>query len=137
MASRSPRKEEKGMSFESRTQKKASDTYLVTCIGRLDTETAPLLEKEVRQVLQHAPKLLALDMERLDYMSSAGVRVLFLAQKGMKANGGKLGLLNLQPPIRKVLEIINALPSQKIFKDMAELDRYLDSMQRKERGEEA
>jgi anti-sigma B factor antagonist len=124
------------MAFEFKTTSKGSDTYIIACVGRLDTETSPGLEKEVKQLLQKAPKMLALDMERLDYMSSAGVRVLFLAQKGMKANGGKLGLMNIQPAIRKVLEIINALPNQKIFKDMGELDRYLDAIQRKVRGED-
>ena len=124
------------MAFESKTTQKFHDTYVITCVGRLDTETSPLLEKEVKQIIQKKPNLLALDLERLDYMSSAGVRVLFLAQKGMKAHGGKLGLLKIQPPIRKVLEIINALPGQQIFKDMAELDRYLDAMQKKARGEE-
>jgi anti-sigma B factor antagonist len=124
------------MSFESKTTQKFHDTYVITCVGRLDTETSPRLEKEIKQILQKAPKMLALDLERLDYMSSAGVRALFLAQKGMKTSGGKLALLNIQPSVRKVLEIINALPNQKIFKDMDELDRYLDAIQKKVRGED-
>jgi anti-sigma B factor antagonist len=124
------------MAFESKTTLKGSDTYIITCVGRLDTETSPRLETVVKQILQKKPNLLALDLERVDYMSSAGVRVLFLAQKGMKENGAKLALLNIQPPVKKVLEIINALPNQKIFKDMDELDRYLDAIQKKVRGED-
>lgn len=124
------------MAFESKTTRKGPDTYIITCVGRLDTETSPILEKEVKRIPEKAPSLLILDMERLDYMSSAGVRVLFLAQKRMKLHGGKLALMKIQPPIRKVLEIINALPGQQVFKDTAELDRYLDAMQKKARSEE-
>lgn len=124
------------MAFESKTTRKDPDTYVITCVGRLDSETSPILEKEVKRILEKAPSLLILDMEKLDYMSSAGVRVLFLAQKRMKLHGGKLALMKIQPPIRKVLEIINALPGQQVFKDTAELDRYLDAMQKKARSEE-
>jgi anti-anti-sigma factor len=119
------------MSLRIKTTQKALSAYLISCSGRLDTETAPLLEKEVRQILQKAPQVLALDMEHVDYMSSAGVRVLLIAHKGMKELGGKVALLKLQPQIKKVLEIINALPGQRIFRDMNELDAYLDTMQKK------
>src|SRR5512139_1108781 len=124
------------MSLQIKTTQKALSVYLTSCSGRLDTETAPLLEKEVRQILQKSPQVLALDMEHIDYMSSAGVRVLLIAYKAMKELGGKLALLKLQPQIKKVLEIINALPGQKIFKDISELDAYLDAMQKKVLEEE-
>jgi anti-anti-sigma factor len=119
------------MSLEIKTTQKALNAHVVSCTGRLDTESAPLLEKEVRRLLDLKTQVLALDLEQLSYMSSAGVRVLMIAHKGMKELGGKVALLRLQPQIRKVLEIIQALPEQKIFKDMTELDVYLDRMQKK------
>ncbi|MEW6669216.1 MAG: STAS domain-containing protein [Thermodesulfobacteriota bacterium] len=119
------------MSLEIRTTQKALNAYVVSCSGRLDTETAPSLEKEVRRLVGLGPQVLALDLEQLTYMSSAGVRVLMIAHKGMKDLSGKVVLLRLQPQIKKVLEIIQALPEQRIFKGMDELDAYLDSMQRK------
>ena len=119
------------MSLEIKTTQKALNAYVISCSGRLDTETAPLLEKEVRRLLGLGTQVMALDLEQLSYMSSAGVRVLMIAHKGMKDLGGKVALLNLQPQIRKVLEIIQALPDQKIFKNMKELDSYLDRMQKK------
>ena len=121
------------MSFQFKTTFKEPGSYVIACDGRLDTETSPQLEKEVKWLLQKAPQLLALDLKGVNYMSSAGVRILIMAQKGVKPHGGKLALLNIQPPVKKVLEIINALPNQKIFKDMEELDRYLDAIQRKVR----
>jgi sigma-B regulation protein RsbU (phosphoserine phosphatase) len=52
----------------------------------------------------------------------------------MKDHDGKVVLLNLQPQIQKVFDIIKALPSQQVFSNMKELDDYLDRMQRQFTG---
>jgi len=65
----------------------------------------------------------------LEYISSSGIRVFVIARKALHGRGGKLLLINAQPQIKKVFEIINALPSLAIFKDVEELDNYLTSMQ--------
>jgi anti-sigma B factor antagonist len=124
------------MSLAIKTTQKAVNAYVVSCAGKLDTETAPLLEKEVRRLMGLGTQVLALDLENLTYMSSAGVRVLMIAHRGMKDSGGKVALLRLQPQIKKVLEIIQALPDERVFRDMGELDAYLDRMQQKVLGKE-
>ncbi|MBR2717616.1 MAG: STAS domain-containing protein [Oscillospiraceae bacterium] len=55
--------------------------------GRLDTITAPELEKELNACLGGAETLI-LDLSKLDYISSAGLRVVFSAHKAMAAKGG-------------------------------------------------
>lgn len=123
------------MTFQVKTRPRVpggtDGVYILTCVGRLDTETAPLLEKEFKEVLGHAPRLVAFDMEGTSTISSAGVRILILAYKRMKEQGGKAVLVRVQPQVKKVLEIINAMPHQKIFKDTDELDAYLERIQRK------
>ena len=86
--------------------------------------------------MKSATRVLILDMSDLDYISSAGVRVVFKAKKGLKSSGGELMMVNLKPHIRKVFEIINALPSISVFKDIKEADAYLDTMQKKEMEKE-
>lgn len=54
--------------------------------GRLDTTTAPLLEAELKQNINGAAKLV-FDFEKLEYLSSAGLRVLLAAQKVMNKQG--------------------------------------------------
>lgn len=54
--------------------------------GRLDTVTAPDLEKTIQEILPGLTTLV-LDLEKLDYISSAGLRVLLSAQKAMNAQG--------------------------------------------------
>lgn len=100
-------------------------------IGRLDTNTAPQLETIIDKEIANNVTLLTLDLAKLDYISSAGLRVLFKTAKHLKKNNGHFGLMHLQPQIQKVLDIVKALPSVPIFKNEQEVDDYLDAMQKK------
>ena len=99
--------------------------------GRLDTITAPELEVELDNVTKEDIGLLIFDLGNLEYISSAGLRVIFKATKAMKAKGGQCGVLKMQPQIKKVFDIVKALPDIPIFKDDQEMDEYLDAMQQK------
>ena len=72
-----------------------------------------------------------LDLTALDYISSAGIRVILKAKKRLKSLNGQLGLLNMQEQIQKVFDIIKALPSVQIFSSTEELDHYLTAIQKK------
>jgi len=102
--------------------------------GRLDTNTAPQLDDVLTRVLasKGIPRLV-FDLGQLDYLSSAGIRCFIRARKAIEAGGGKVAILNPQPAVRKVLDIVKAIPPGGVFKDVAELDAYLDQMQRKMR----
>ncbi len=71
--------------------------------GRLDTTTAPQLEAELQACLDTAEEL-TLDFAKLDYISSAGLRVLLAAQKVMGKKGG-MKLRNVCAEIMEVFEI--------------------------------
>jgi anti-anti-sigma regulatory factor len=62
-----------------------------------------------------------------------GLRVLMKTTKALAVHGGKCLLTRLQPPIRAVIDIANALPAQSIFASVEEADAYLDLMQRRAR----
>ncbi len=98
--------------------------------GRLDTQTYAQCEQKLQPVLTSATRVLVFDLAQLDYLSSMGLRVLMKTSKTMAAKGGKCLLTRLQPPIRTVIDIANALPPQNIFVSVEEADRYLDLMQR-------
>ena len=70
--------------------------------GRLDTVTAPSLEAEISCI----PNIttLILDLSELDYTSSAGLRVLLVAQKRMN-NNGKMIIRNVSPSVMEVFDI--------------------------------
>lgn len=109
---------------------RGEDAFVVYPAGSLSSDTAPELENTLSDLIARGPRLIVMDLEQLDYISSAGIRVLLKAKKELRENAGRLSFMNLQPPIKKVFEIINALPSLQVFASVQELDDYLDAMQR-------
>ena len=71
--------------------------------GRLDTTTAPELEKELNESL-NAADTLTLDFARLDYISSAGLRVLLSAHKAMAKKGG-MKVVNVNEVVGEVFDV--------------------------------
>ena len=71
--------------------------------GRLDTVTAPQLEETLQKEIAEV-KELVFDFEGLEYMSSAGLRILLSAQKIMNRQGS-MTLKNVSPELMEILEI--------------------------------
>ena len=71
--------------------------------GRLDTVTAPVLEKEIKENVEGVEKLV-LDFKALDYISSAGLRVILAAQKIMNKQGEML-VKNVNETVNEIFEI--------------------------------
>ena len=71
--------------------------------GRLDTTTAPELEKELKDSMDAATEL-TLDFGKLDYISSAGLRVLLAAHKAMSKKGG-MKVTKVNEIVREVFDV--------------------------------
>jgi len=78
-------------------------TLNVSLEGRLDTTTAPDLEKELKDSLDGA-NALVLDFSKLDYISSAGLRVLLSAHKTMSRKGG-MKVTNVSDIVNEVFDV--------------------------------
>lgn len=110
-------------------------THRVRLTGRLDTVTAPDLDRRLEPLLgDPAVSALVLELGGLEYISSAGIRSVVRARKALEGRGGHVALVGLQPPVQKVFDIVKALPAGQIFASVAELDAYLDAMQRRAGG---
>ena len=84
--------------------KKVNGTALEIALeGRLDTMTAPELEAELNQSMGGADSL-TLDFSKLEYISSAGLRVLLSAHKAMSAKGG-MKVKNVNEIVQEVFEV--------------------------------
>ncbi|RUL78320.1 STAS domain-containing protein [Dyella choica] len=101
--------------------------------GRLDAMSFGEFDKEAEKVLEQMGmgSTLVLDLSALDYISSAGLRSIAKARKAMRARDGHTLLVNPQAQVRKVFDIVKAVPVKEIFQDVRELDDYLDRIQRK------
>ena len=106
----------------------------VTLRGRLDSLTAPKLDAELASILgTPAVTSLVFQLEGLDYISSAGIRSILRARKTLEGRGGHVAIVNAQPAVLKVFEIVKALPNDQVFASQAELDAYLERMQHRAR----
>lgn len=82
-----------------------NSVQVLKLIGRLDSNTSPQLEKELLGRVNDGQAKLVVDFTQLDYISSAGLRVLLMAAKKSKQTSGKLALCCLKEHIREVFEI--------------------------------
>lgn len=105
--------------------------------GRLDAQTFNDFDLAMLDVLPRIPEdsTVVLDLSHLEYISSAGLRSIAKIRRHMRARNGHTLLLNPQPQVRKVFDIVKAVPVNEVFANTRELDEYLDSMQRKIVGE--
>lgn len=84
-------------------KKQDGTNYTFSIGGRLDTTTAPQLEAALSECLENATELV-LDFKELDYISSAGLRVLLASQKVMNKRG-KMTVRNVNETISEVFEV--------------------------------
>lgn len=83
-------------------------TLTISLGGRLDTTTAPDLEMAIQPIRNGEVEELIIDMNNLEYVSSAGLRVLLSAQKNMNRYGSMV-IRNVCPEVMEVFEITGFL----------------------------
>ena len=87
------------------SEEKIGDVWTVGLQGRLDAATSKSAEDFLLQRIDGGERFLALDLSRLDYISSVGLRVFMMCAKRLKAAHGKLVVYGVTPPVRQVFEI--------------------------------
>lgn len=88
--------------------------------GRLDTSTAPEAQKCFEELLEAGNSRLLADCTELDFVSSAGLRVLLLVSKRLKSTGGSFGLFGTNAAVREVLEISGFTAILRVFQERRE-----------------
>ena len=87
------------------TEEKADSVAIVLIDGRVDGATAHDLQDRVAKIVERGDVDVLLDCEKMDYISSAGLRVFLVGARNCERNGGKLSICALQPECRSVVEI--------------------------------
>lgn len=87
------------------SQEKKNNINVVKITGRLDASTAGSLEEAFHVFYDENKVKVLVNCEALDYISSAGLRVLLATAKEFKKQDGKIGLCNLNPNVKQVFEI--------------------------------
>jgi anti-anti-sigma factor len=86
-------------------KEKINDVMVMRLVGRLDSNTSPEFEKEVFKEIEKGPIYVVLDFERLEYLSSAGLRSTFKITKHLNSIAGKLIICSIPAFMREIFEI--------------------------------
>ena len=113
------------MSLKVGVVKKDGGIFVLSSAGSIDTGTYLVLEKEIKSALASSAKVIVFDMKGVDYISSMGWNLLFQAKEEIEKEKGTIAIVNLNPRIEKVFDIIKILP-QYYFSTMQEAENYLD-----------
>ena len=87
------------------TQEQLQSTTVLHVAGAVDSNTAPALQEALLRATDAPSGGVELDLARVSYMSSAGLRALLLAAKALQKRGERLSLLSVPPQILNVLNL--------------------------------
>ncbi|MGH8469485.1 MAG: STAS domain-containing protein [Gammaproteobacteria bacterium] len=87
------------------TERKTADIVTLSLAGRLDTTTAKIFEERILARIDSGERRFIIDLAQLDYISSAGLRVLVLTAKRLDRENGKMVLCALQDQVKEVFDI--------------------------------
>lgn len=120
------------MAFSLTTESESTGRTTLHLHGRLDAQTFNDFDRAMLDVLPRVSEggTVVLDLSSLEYISSAGLRSIAMIRRSMRARSGHTLLLNPQPQVRKVFDIVKAVPVHEVFANAQELDKYLDHIQR-------
>lgn len=91
---------------------------LVAVDGRIDSSTAPQLEKALQKILVNGRYRIVVDLAETDFISSAGLRVLLSALKQTRRfNRGDLRLAGMSPKVKKAFELAGFIELFQLFDD--------------------
>ncbi len=102
------------------------DTAIFHLTGRLDSSTTETLEEEVISCLDQGIKYLILDFANLEYINSAGLRILVLSHQRLHPNGGQVMVCS---PRDYIAEIFNISGYDKVFTMFGKLEEALRQVQ--------
>ncbi|MEW6673653.1 MAG: STAS domain-containing protein [Thermodesulfobacteriota bacterium] len=86
-------------------EEKQNAVHIFRLDGRLDSNTSPVFEEKVSDAIAKGAKQMVIDFEKLEYLSSAGLRVILKTTKDLKRLEGKLVLCSMADYVREVFEI--------------------------------
>ncbi len=96
------------------------DVRTVRIAGNLDTQTAPVAQEQLMQLIDDGATKILVDFEDLNYISSSGLRMLLVAFKRLEGTSGQLRICNPNAMVREVFETSGFLEIFSVYKSQAE-----------------
>ncbi|KAA0892943.1 STAS domain-containing protein [Pusillimonas sp. ANT_WB101] len=87
------------------SSEKIGEVLVISASGQINSANAAQVESGLLAYVEQGERLCALDLSGLDYISSAGLRVVLILARGLKQKSGQLVLCGLQPQVHEVFDI--------------------------------
>ena len=100
--------------------KTADDVMVLDIEGKLDALTSPQAESQITRLVEEGAKKLLVNFDKLDYVSSAGLRVLLTAAKRLESDGGELRICCLNDIVKEVFDISGFIKILRVFASVSE-----------------
>lgn len=97
------------------SERKAMDIVTLGLSGKLDVNSARVFQDQILARIESGERRIVIDLEQLDYISSAGLRVFVLAGKRLSGMNGKIAFCSLKEPVREVFDIAGFLSLFSIY----------------------
>ncbi len=98
----------------------ANDVKVLDFEGKLDTQTSPEAQGELTRLIGEGARKILVDFDKLEYVSSAGLRVLLTAAKQLKAENGELRICCLNELVKEVFDISGFITILSVFPSVSE-----------------
>ena len=98
-------------------EEKRGTVLILTVEGRLDADTAGDVQGRIEALIDGGENALLLDLTKLDYISSAGLRVLLIAAKRLNGNNGRFAICGLSDNVAEVFAVSRITPPSSIVID--------------------
>src|SRR5215468_10852098 len=85
--------------------RRVKDVLVVDMIGRLESRTAGPVSTELTRIVQGGDRKVLLNVDKLEYVSSAGLRAILVAAKLVQVNGGAIKICRANPTVARVMEV--------------------------------
>ena len=102
------------------TETKTNGIVMLGLKGKLDTTTAPQLQEKLLAAIAGGEKQFAIDCAQLEYISSAGLRVLLLVAKQLRSGNGKIALYALKAHVKEVFDLAGFSAALPLFGSQSE-----------------
>jgi anti-anti-sigma factor len=101
-------------------EQREGEVVVLEPVGRLNNDTSPEFQTRLLSCVNTGGSAVLVDLSRVDYVSSAGLRALMTASKQSKAAGGRLAVAALNPVVKEIFNISRFSYVVKVFETRAE-----------------
>lgn len=109
------------------TVEETAGLYLFTFVGRLDTLTAEEAAVVINQVIAQGAQVLLFDLSQLDYMNTAGMRLLLSVRRQIIEKQGRLAFFALHPTVEEVIRMAGFMSIFEVFEDYEQAVKWVRS----------